>query len=168
MFSAIFLIVGNRSEKKDSKVRLIEKSGVIYQLGESTPYTGQVKDTIQDKIIEYYLIEGKKYGDFKVTNLSGVVEISGVMNDNKNDGVWNYFYPNGKLESRGTFYNDQLNGKWIWYFPDGKLRAEGFYLDNKKVGTWKFFNQHSQIVREISYRDDSVVLVRSYELNMAL
>lgn len=165
---AIFLILGNNSEKKDSKIKLISKSGLIYEIGKDLPYTGQVKDTVQDKIVEYYLIDGKKYGDFKVSNLSGIVEINGVMNDNKNEGVWNYFYPNGQLESRGTFYNDQLNGRWVWYFPDGKLRAEGFYEDNKKIGTWKFFDNQSKIVREISYRNDAIELVRNYELNYRL
>lgn len=110
LFAAIFLILGNNSEKKDSKIKLIEKSGLIYEVGNDTPYTGQVKDTVQDKVIEYYLIDGKKYGDFKVSNLTGIVEMCGVMNDNKNEGIWNYYYPNGQLESRGTFYNDQLNG----------------------------------------------------------
>lgn len=168
LFVAIFLFLGNHSEKKDSQIKLIEKSGLIYEVGNDTPYTGQVKDTVQDKVIEYYLIDGKKYGDFKVSNLTGIVEMCGSMNDNKNEGIWNYYYPNGQLESRGTFFNDQLNGRWIWYFPDGKLRAEGFYQDNKKIGTWKFFNKQSKIVREISYRNDSVELVRNYELNVSL
>lgn len=163
---AMFFILGNNSEKKDSKIRIIEKSGLIYEIDNDTPYNGQVKDTVQGKVIEYYLIDGKKFGDFKVSNLNGIVEIYGIMNDNKNEGIWNYYYPNGQLESRGTFYNDQLNGRWVWYFPDGKIRAEGFYMDNKKIGTWRFFNKQSKIVREISYRNDSVELVRSYELNI--
>lgn len=168
LFCAIFIILGNQSKDKDSKLKLIEKSGVIYEIGNDSPYTGQVKDTVQDKVIEYYLIDGKKYGDFKVSNLDGIVEMSGNMNDNKNEGIWNYYYPNGQLESRGTFYKDQLNGKWLWYFPDGKIRAEGFYQSNKKIGTWKFFNEHSKIIREISYRNDEIELVRNYESNLSL
>lgn len=168
LFITIFLVLGNHSKEKDSGLKLIEKSGVIYEIGNDKPYTGQVKDTVQDKVIEYYLIDGKKYGDFKVSNLDGIVEMSGNMNDNKNEGIWNYYYPNGQLESRGTFYKDQLNGQWRWYFPDGKLRAEGFYQGNKKIGTWKFFNEQSKIIREISYRNDEIELVRNYESNFSL
>ncbi|AFH49239.1 Hypothetical protein IALB_1531 [Ignavibacterium album JCM 16511] len=168
LFTAIFIVLGNNSEKKDHETKLIEKSGLIYEIGKDTPYTGAVKDTVQDKILEYYLIDGKKYGDFKVSNLKGNVEIDGVMNDNKNEGVWNYFYPNGRLESRGTFYNDKLNGVWKWYFPNGNLKAVGYYEDNQKVGTWKFFNAQSKIVREISYKNDNVELVRSFDFSSSL
>lgn len=168
LLAALFLLLGNKSQKKIEKIKLIEKSGLIYEIGSDTPYTGEIKDTVQDKIIEYYLIDGKKYGDFRVSNLNGIVEIDGVMNDNKNEGVWSYFYPDGKLESRGTFYNDKLNGVWNWYFPNGSLRAVGYYEDDKKVGTWKFFNPQSKIIKEISYRNDSVELVRSYEFSSSL
>ncbi|MFN3693560.1 MAG: toxin-antitoxin system YwqK family antitoxin [Ignavibacterium sp.] len=168
LFTAIFLIIGNNAKKKDDKIKLIEKSGLIFEIGSDTPYSGAIKDTVQDKILEYYLIDGKKYGDFKVSNLNGIVEINGIMNDNKNEGVWNYFYPNGKLESRGTFYNDKLNGLWKWYFPNGNLKAIGYYEDDKKVGTWKFFNDQSKIIREISYRNDNIEVVRSYELNLSI
>ncbi|BDQ01853.1 hypothetical protein [Ignavibacterium sp.] len=170
LFIAIFLVLGNKSEKKnnDNKVKLIEKSGLIYEIGADTPYTGAIKDTVQDKIIEYYLIDGKKYGDFKVSNLNGIIEINGVMNDSKNEGVWNYYYPNGQLESRGTFYNDKLNGAWKWYYPNGDLKALGYYEDDKKVGTWKFYNNQSKIIREISYKNDHIELVRSFDFSSSL
>lgn len=168
LFIAILLVLGNKSGKKNDKLRLIEKSGVIYEIGTNTPFTGAIKDTVFDKILEYYLIDGKKYGDFKVTNLNGIVEINGVMSDNKNEGVWNYFYPSGQLESRGTFYNDKLNGVWKWYFPNGNIKAIGYYEDDKKIGTWKFFDAQSKIIREISYKDDNVELVRMYDFNSSL
>uniref|UniRef100_A0A7V3E6Z9 MORN repeat protein n=1 Tax=Ignavibacterium album TaxID=591197 RepID=A0A7V3E6Z9_9BACT len=165
---SIFSILGNNPERKKNKLKLIEKSGLIYEVGTETPFTGAVKDTVQDKIIEYYLIDGKKYGDFKVSNLKGVVEINGVMNNNKNEGVWNYFYPNGKLESQGTFFNDEANGIWKWYFPDGKLKAQGYFENNKKVGTWQFFNNQNQLIREISFKNDVIELVRSYEFKISI
>lgn len=165
---SIFLVLGNNSENRKSKLRLIEKSGLIYEVGTDTPYTGSVKDTVQDKIIEYFLIDGKKYGDFKVSNLNGIVEINGVMNDNKNEGVWNYFYPNGQLESQGTFFNDEANGLWKWYYPNGKLKAKGFYENNKKIGTWQFFNKRDQLVKEISYKNDIIELVRNYEFKLSI
>lgn len=165
---SILFIIGNKPQKKDSKLILIEKSGLIYEIGNQTPYTGAVKDTIQDKILEYYLIDGKKYGDFKVSNLKGIVEINGVMSDNKNEGVWNYFYPNGILESQGTFFNDEANGLWKWYFPDGKIKAIGYYENNKKVGTWRFFNNKNQLVREVSFKNDVIELVRNYEFKISI
>lgn len=169
LLSIYFIIDKNQEEKKTTvPPKLIDKSGIIFEIGSDIPYTGQIKDTVQDKIIEYYLIDGKKYGDFKVSRLNGTIEINGIMDDNKNEGVWNYYYPNGTLESRGTFYNDQLNGVWKWYFPNGKLKTVGYFLDNQKIGTWKFYDENSRLVQEISYRNDSIELIRNYRFVVSL
>ncbi len=164
--SIYFSVTGNY-ERKSDKLLLYEKAGIVFKVGSDKPYSGSVKDTVRNKIIEYYLIDGKKYGDFKVSNLDGIVEISGVMNDNKNEGIWNYFYPNGQLESRGTFYNDEPNGTWNWYYPNGRLKVKGYYENSKKVGTWQFYNNQSRLVKEISYKDDNIQLVRNYELKIS-
>lgn len=167
---AILFMINKPKGKKDSDsgLRLVEKSGIIYQIGSDKPFTGQVKDTVQNKIIEYNLISGKKYGDFIVKQLNGTLEINGSMNDNKNEGVWHYYYSDGSLESTGTFYNDKLEGAWKWYFPNGKIRVEGYFQENQRVGTWKFYDEKARVVKEISYRNDTIELVRNFDTQVSL
>ncbi len=53
----------------------------------------------------------------------GKVLISGRMKNNKNEGLWQYYYPDGQLESQGYFKDDNTSDKWFWYYPDGKLKG---------------------------------------------
>lgn len=167
---AILLMINKPKGKKDSDsaLRLVEKSGIIYQIGSDKPFTGQVKDTVQNKIIEYNLISGKKYGDFIVKQLNGTLEINGLMNDNKNEGVWQYYYSDGSLESTGTFYNDKLEGAWKWYYPNGRIKVEGYFQENQRVGTWKFYDDKSRLVKEVSYRNNSIELVRNFDSRVSI
>lgn len=62
-------------------------------------FTGEVKDYYQDGHLE----------------MQGSYDSLGLK-----QGIFTYYYPNGKVERRGAYENDQMRGLWNYYGEDGK------------------------------------------------
>lgn len=129
--------------KTDNDV--IITNGLIYVQGQPNPYTGLVKDTVNGKIIEYNVLEGKKDGKFKTFYLNGNPEMIGQLKNNLNHGKWIYYFNNGNIESEGFFENDLPHGYWKWYYENGKLKEEGNYVKGKREGRWVLFDVEGKI-----------------------
>lgn len=115
---------------------VIKEDGLIYKIGQEDPYTGRIIDTLQNKVIEYDVVNGMKNGEFSLSSYEGIPSVYGSIKDNRNIGVWKYFYPNGQLESIGNFNFDNPHGKWVWYYYNGNIKETGTFLNGIKAGTW--------------------------------
>lgn len=145
------------SQKKTDPGLIQVKDGLICTIYNGKPYTGKVTDEINKQKIEYDVVEGIKDGNFNVFSENGIKIICGEIRNNKNEGLWQYFYPGGQLESQGLFRNDIVNDKWYWYFPNGKLRMTGEYYNGKKNGKWTTYDESGKVIFEEVYRNDKVV-----------
>lgn len=120
-----------------SKRIIVIDDGLIYQKGESHPFTGRILDTLNKKIIiEYDVVNGLKNGEFFLSNLDGIYTVYGFMNKNKNVGTWQYYFDDGQLECTGNFNDDKPIGKWVWYYQNGVKKSEGIYIKGKPEGKW--------------------------------
>jgi antitoxin component YwqK of YwqJK toxin-antitoxin module len=152
----LFLFSSCSNNHPDSKYIKI-KDGLICSIKDGKPFTGRVSDKINGQLLEYDVVMGIKNGEFHVFSEKGNNIILGEMRDNKNVGLWQYYYQNGKLESQGYFNNDKVDDKWVWYFPDGKLKAEGEYNNGVKDGKWTIYDKSGRIISETVYRNDKEV-----------
>ncbi len=135
---------------------LIIKDNLLYKRGSEIPFTGREKALVQNKIVEYDVLDGIKHGDFRIYSEEGIIEIEGQLDSNRNVGKWQYFYPNGTIESEGYFNLDRPNGKWIWNYPDGMKKEEGEYVNGVRLGMWYQYDSTGKIVFEYNYElDDS-------------
>ncbi|MDR1726076.1 MAG: hypothetical protein LBR28_06785 [Bacteroidales bacterium] len=122
--------------------------------------------------------KGRKQGVWSKTNKKGVKLYEGTFIDDKETGVFKYYYQSGKLRAITEFSDDGHKGKTTNYYPDGQVMAEGFYFDRKqdslwktytqdgkklsenfyckgsKEGTWKVWNRDGKIVEEIHYSNN--------------
>lgn len=151
--SSIFLFSSCSDHKPDS-TNIIVRDGLICAVDSDEPYTGKVHAIVNSQILEYDVVKGVKDGDFNVLSESGKMLISGRIKNNKNEGLWQYFYPDGQLESQGYFKDDISSDKWSWYYPDGKLKSTGFYSKGKKDGKWINYDQYGKVVSEEVYRNN--------------
>jgi antitoxin component YwqK of YwqJK toxin-antitoxin module len=119
---------------------VIKEDGLIYKVGRNDPYTGRIIDTLQNKVVEYDVVNGMKNGEFRLSSYEGIPSIYGSIKDNRNIGVWKYFYPNGHLESIGNFNFDNPHGKWVWYYYNGNIKETGTFFNGKKTGTWYIYS----------------------------
>ena len=143
---SLLIVVSCRDEKPPGN--LIEKrNDLIYRQKSDTPYTGIVKDTVNQKIMEYHVKGGLKDGQFKISRLNGQVEMVGNMVKDKNEGEWNYYYPNGQLESKGNFVNDTPSGMWTFYYETGIKKEEGEYKKGEREGKWIEYDSTGHVVK---------------------
>lgn len=138
-----------KCEKNDfPKNDLVIKDSLIYKKGSNTPFTGREKARVENKIIEYEIVDGVKHGEFFLYYEDGTPQIKGTLDNNRNVGKWQYFYQNGELESEGFFVDDKPEGRWVWFYPNGKLKEEGSYHNGQRVGWWKQFDENGNVIFE--------------------
>ena len=133
------------------KSNLIIKDNIIYKRGDDKPFTGTERAKVEDKIIEYDIVDGIKHGKFKLYFSNGNIAASGQIDSNKNTGKWQYYYESGSLESEGIFVNDLPEGKWVWYYVTGILKEEGYYDLGKRTGIWKSFDEKGDLINETDF-----------------
>ena len=97
---------------------------------------------------------GMKQGKWVKMWNNGVVKYNGVFKDDKPTGVFNYYYPSGKLKSVMTFTEDGSKAHNISYHENGKKMAEGNFVNQKKVGVWKYFSDvDEKLVSEENFKN---------------
>jgi antitoxin component YwqK of YwqJK toxin-antitoxin module len=72
---------------------------------------------------------------------NGVIEMRGMMKDNKREGLWKSWYENGLPWSETTFKEGRKNGKTTTWYENGNKRYEGFFTDDKESGRWIFWKE---------------------------
>jgi antitoxin component YwqK of YwqJK toxin-antitoxin module len=164
----IFSVLIISCEKNDiPESDLVVKDNVIYKKGSSTPFTGREKARVEDKIIEYDVVDGIKHGEFILYCEDGTLQIKGTIDNNKNVDKWQYFYQTGELESEGFFVNDFPEGRWVWFYPNGSLKEEGSYHSGQRVGWWKQFDESGNLVLEKEFElNDSLAVEDSLLSNI--
>ena len=151
----------NKNDIPQSTLEL--RDSLIYKKGETRPFTGHEKARIEDKIIEYDVVNGIKQVDFKLYFLNGNLQIEGWLKDNKNVGEWKYYYNSGELESQGEFANDKPKGEWTWYYPSGTVKERGNYFEGKRIGKWQQFDERGRIINEKEFSlQDSINNVENH------
>lgn len=134
-------------------------NGLLYKDGDDKPFTGTVKDTILNNIMEYDVVNGIKFGRFLLYTDGNHLSISGEIENNKNNGEWIYYYPSGKIETRGIFKDDVVIGKWVWYYEDGTVKEEGFYINGEREGKWVSYNENGIIQSQVTFEKGKAISV---------
>ncbi len=81
----------------------------------------------------------------------GTLESEGDFENNKRNGDWINYYPNGNISSKGEYENDVPAGKWVYYFDDGKVNSTGEYLGGQRQGYWSAFNSSGEKESDVTY-----------------
>ena len=84
--------------------------------------------------------------------VSKKIKSVGVWKDDKKNGLFSIYYPNGKLEFRGRFEDDKKHGKGIEYNPDGTVRTKGYWKEGNYIGNKKLEKSENKIQIFIIYR----------------
>jgi antitoxin component YwqK of YwqJK toxin-antitoxin module len=146
------------SKAKKSGKKLFERKGeLIYLQGSDVPYTGEIKDTLQDRVVDYHVVKGIKDGEFKVFFLNGNPQMDGMIKNGLNEGEWKYYYNDGNIESEGKFKHDTVVGKWQWFYRNGKIKEEGNYTAGQRNGVWKDYNVSGKVADTKKFHNDMVV-----------
>jgi antitoxin component YwqK of YwqJK toxin-antitoxin module len=141
----------------EQKTGITIKDGLIFQQGDLKPFSGVVKDTVNGKIIEYEVVDGKKNGEFKTYFENGQLEMAGQIKENLNQGKWTYYYQSGQVESEGTFKDDLPDGKWKWFYENGNLKEEGIFVKGDREGRWVLYEADGKIKEEKMFKKNLII-----------
>ena len=71
------------------------------------------------------------------------------------------FYEDGTVKEQGFYKDKMLTGMWTTYDSKGNKTAIAHYEAGKKVGKW--FMWQDSALKEIDYRNNSIVNVQSWK-----
>lgn len=87
------------------------------------PFVGIERDA------QYDLANNLFHGEFKDYDLKGRLLLQGQYNQGMKEGLFEAFHTNGQLKWSVNYVQDQPDGVWMYYYPDGKPMLELHYGD---------------------------------------
>lgn len=109
-----------------------------------------------DTVFNQVDAKGQKQGYWKqmMTDKGNTYLYSvGTYKDNKRDGFFTYYYPDGKIYTESNYKNDTLNGVSKVYRNYGPIRYEESFKDGKSHGFKKYFNSDGILEEEQEYTE---------------
>ena len=105
------------------------RRGIVYQRGETEPFTGYVVGKARESYRSQLCSYKKEYKEGKL------------------DGTSKFWYPNGQLESVEPYENGQLNGDVIRYYDNGQMKARIPMRDGMRSGGGGelFWDKHGKL-----------------------
>lgn len=147
----------NESYSKYEKP-LVMKDGLLYSDSlSSKPYSGKHSSKVMNKIIEYEVVDGVKEGKFTLYYENGMIEMTGNIKQNLNDGLWKYFSSDGRLQQTGRYKSDKPDGLWEWFYGNGKTFEEGAFLNGQRNGEWKTYDTSGTLRIKRVFENDILV-----------
>ncbi|PKP28439.1 MAG: hypothetical protein CVU02_00920 [Bacteroidetes bacterium HGW-Bacteroidetes-19] len=97
------------------------------------------------KVGEMYYYENKK------------VFVGGGTKNNKREGVWKAYHPNGKVQTDAFYIDGKEDGTYTVYFDNGKVYYTGEYNKGICSGKWKFYDTNGVLQKTIRAEGDNLV-----------
>jgi len=143
-------IVANQTIDKplNQKDKLGKKQGKWVYYGKDRSKSGHPENV---KIEEGYFKNDRKVGVWIYYYEDGLTpKLIGNYTNNRPEGNYTKFYPNGKIEETGSFIRNKNIDTLRQYYPNGKIRFEAVYnQQGKENGTIKFYHATGNL--EIKY-----------------
>jgi antitoxin component YwqK of YwqJK toxin-antitoxin module/Tfp pilus assembly protein PilF len=95
----------------------------------------------------------QKHGDWLIINEDGGIEEKGQYVDDKLDGVWQIYWPNGQVKQHLIFHEDKLNGNILTYHPNGVIAGKFPFVNGKKEGLQEGFLSSGKLSSSYNYQD---------------
>ena len=161
----LFLMASALSFSAERVVKMenayVDDKGIVYVIGEKTPFTGIVENYKVPPISEGdSVLEGKIpfkngviEGSSKLYYPSGKLASVATFKNGKVEGVQKDYYENGKLKVELPFKNGIIEGIAKVYYPNGKIMSEESYKNNQLDGIVKRYDESGKITSEEFYKN---------------
>jgi antitoxin component YwqK of YwqJK toxin-antitoxin module len=166
----LILVQYNPIIAQDS-INLLDKNGRFhgkykkFHSNGNLRYTGQFEHGKEVGIFKFYALTGEKnpivIKEYFPKNdsvmvrfytFSGNLESEGKMLEKNREGIWKYYFPDGKtLMSVEQFANDQLHGEVNIFYKNGTLTEISHYKNGKLHGNRKRYGEDGKIVEDLNY-----------------
>ncbi len=69
------------------------------------------------------------------------------------NGLYQVFYPNGKLQQEGHYIQNVMDSIWVRYYDTGQVMEEVMFRDNEENGPFKEYHINGNIKAEGTFRE---------------
>lgn len=100
----------------------------------------------------YWIIKGSMVNDPAFKPDATVEE--GNYRDNRKEGTWRKFWPNGNLHSEINYELGRPNGAYKVYYENGKIEEMGNWINSRNTGTFKRWYSNGNPQQEFVFNDE--------------
>jgi len=100
----------------------------------------------------YWIIKGSMINDNAYKPESKVEE--GNYTDNRKDGLWKKYWPNGKIRSEINYIDGKPMGEYKLYYENTKLEEHSTWNNNKNVGEFKRYYSNGNPQQQFTFADN--------------
>ena len=95
------------------------------------------------------ILEGRKVSFYPETGEPAEITF---YKQGKKEGVFQKFYPGGKVMVAGKYKNDLLDGEYTVYYENGQVEIHGYYNKGLQISNWEYFDENGKPLNEEDYR----------------
>ena len=151
------------SQKEYQLNDLIYENGIFSNRSSEELVNGTIYQNFKEKrVVLGNGVNGKKEGLWTFWYDNGRKIKEGSFEDGKLEGVWTYWNQRGEKESEGTFKAGKGSGLWIFWHPNGEKFSEGNLIGVKKDGIWTYWSQNGKKESEEDYEDGVLISVKEW------
>ncbi|MBI65617.1 MAG: hypothetical protein CMG64_04940 [Candidatus Marinimicrobia bacterium] len=92
-----------------------------------------------------------KYNHIKV----GTLKIEKSVHRNDEYSRTTIYNRSGKVREIKNYKNDKLDGDFEAYWPNGKVHTRGEYKKGCRIGSWSFYNDKGNLIQEEKHDKNS-------------
>lgn len=75
----------------------------------------------------------------------------GEFTNNRKNGTWIKYYPDGKTQSEITFMNNRPSGPYKTYYKNGQIEEEGVWKNNRNVGHFTRYYENGEKQQDFNF-----------------
>lgn len=114
-------------------------------------YQGETVNTTDANLMR----QGKWIIFGNMTELEGykseqVVEVGKYIN-NKKEGIWTAYFPNGKVKTEINFEAGRPKGSYKVFYDNGQVQEQGNWVSNRNVGEFKRYHENGKLQQEFNF-----------------
>jgi antitoxin component YwqK of YwqJK toxin-antitoxin module len=115
----------------------------------------EIRNDEQGMLEKFTVVKGTntKQGVYKRFRIDGQLLEEATFENGEMTGDQK-IYENGELYSITKFENGQYQGLYQTFYPGGRVNVEGEYKDNVMTGKWKRYYPDGQIMEVVNFRDN--------------
>lgn len=103
------------------------------------------------KHYEGTVVNGKEQGMWTFWWENGKVQQTGFFKDGRLDSTWEYYNEEGMLYRRGSFRKGMQDGEWTDFHPNLEVASTGQYSNDRQHGPWTFYYDNGQVSQQGFY-----------------
>lgn len=84
-----------------------------------------------------------------------------VTPDERKNGPWFEYYPDGQTKAEGQYKKGKKDGKWTHWYSNGQKEEEMEYRDGKQHGNWAMWYENGKPWRSHQFKDGAIHGVRT-------